>query len=410
VKGLKKIGLAAVLALALMAVIGVASASAGQFIAPGVGAGGVTKFNGSRSGKNHSVRLGESDWTNCSEVSFSGEMKGEHASTIMVTPSLSGCSWFGLPASWAINGCKYRLRPGSDSGKETTGLIDIAGCEKPMTFNVSGCKLEIGNQGSVGTVKYITTEVEKRKAISVVASLEHLTYTRTNAGGCVGGNGTFSDGQYFGEWTIKGTNTKGESLSIEVEGTTGPPVSFAAEEAPVTVSGIDTRPGSFFYKRISELGGNGMTCEKYSLSGTSSSVSAETLSLVPKYQNCKLNGEAVPDSSVSAGGCSYVLHANGKFDIAGATCASNPMTLSRTGCVTTIGPQSGLSGLTYQNEGYGPFRKVLIPTTVVINTVTFTNVGAGCATEGTHSVGHIEATATLSATNSLGAGQGLAVE
>ena len=152
-----------------------------------------------------------------------------------------------------------------------------------------------------------------------------------------------------------------------------------------------------------------LRCVNHALNGTSSSISVSSITLTPSYSVCTMGEQEIPDSSVRMGGCSYVYYANGKFDIAGATCASSPITIERPGCVLTIGPQSGLSGnLAYANEGSGKLRKVSISGAAEGFTYTFT--GVGCPAQGTFTGGTIRGTSTLSATNSGGQAQGISIE
>jgi hypothetical protein len=398
-------GIAVGLALALTAFVGVAQASANMFK---VGSEPAT-WSGARLGKEHQLWLGEEEF-GCENVSFTAETTKKSVSELTVTPELSGCIHLnGIPTSFAMHGCKFRFHPGA--GPALVGTMDITGCEKPITYEAGGCRDEIGDQSGLGPVTYRNTVVEGVSRIVVTASLSGITYTRTSSQ-CGNAPGTFSNGTYTGEWTVKGaTKPGGAPAGVEVESTPAPPITkFAAEEAPVTIAGLDSSVG----KKISGIG-TVLLCQKFSLSGTLASVTSETITAVPTYSGCRFNEEAVPDSSLSAGGCSYVFHVNGKFDIAGASCASKPITLARSGCVVTIGPQSGLStslnGLKYTNEGSGRLRAVSLNRSGSIESVTYTATGESCPTQGTFSTGIISVgNLTLTATNSKGAAQGLWVE
>jgi hypothetical protein len=84
------------------------------------------------------------------------------------------------------------------------------------------------------------------------------------------------------------------------------------------------------------------------------------------------------------------------------------MTFTRPGCVITIGPQSGLSGVSYVNKGWGKLRSISLSGTV--DGVTFTAAGPQCGKQGTLSDGKIKPKATLTATSSGGAPQGISME
>jgi len=397
VKNIKTLGIATVMALALIAFAGAASASANYF----QGSATPEAVNGSLTGKAHNLLLNGESFT-CSGVAFSGgEILGKTGNQVTVTPELTSCSHNNEATSWVTNGCKFRFNPGNGS---LVGWIDIVGCETPMSNNSFGCLTKIGNQNGVGTVTYQNGLSGGVAIVTAVANLNSITFTRSG-GPCLGGPlGTFNNGTYTGEWIMKGS-TKGVPANLEVVSTTPPAnTNFVAEEAPVTISGVGTGTNT----RMKPMAGNMLACESYSLSGTSASASAESISLVPSYKGCKVGGETVPDNFVSAGGCSYVFHVNGKFDIAGATCASNPITLTRAGCIVTIGPQSGLPGVGFWNQGSGKLRTVSVIGTA--ENVVATAVGPSCPSPGVHADGKILSSAKLTATNASGALQGFSVE
>jgi hypothetical protein len=397
---IKTLGIATAVALALVAVAGASAASAAVFNSPGAGAE-ATSWSGSRSGTtSHRLELGY-DVFSCSESNFSGQMTGEESKEITVTPTL-GCKWNTFPVAWEMNGCKFRFRAGALAGM--TGTMSIVGCEKPMTFTHSGCQITVNNQSGLGgSVEYKNVETPTPSTVTMNANLTGIIYT-SQGGGCNGGLGT--DGAFHGVWTVKGYRGVTQQ-PIRLKATT--PVNFAAEEAPATIAGANTSAGTTYYKGT--VGGN-LVCNNYSLSGTSASATTGSLTLTPTYKGCTVGGEAISDGSVSAGGCSFVFYAGGSLAIAGATCASNPITFAHAGCVITIGPQGGLLGFSYTNEGSGKLRSVSIAgqaTNPDYYKLTYT-AGAGCTTPGTYSNAKINSVAKLTATNSKGLAQGLWLE
>jgi hypothetical protein len=396
VNRIKSFGLAVAMALALTALLGVSSASANWFVS----SSSTTEWNGSRTGNNHVLSLNGESFS-CSKVSFSGETLGAVTSQLTVTPEL-GCTFLGYEANWATNGCKLRFHPGAPVGEQLIGSVDITGCKSPMSMNFSGCLTEIGNQNGVGTVEYKNSTEGGVKVVTIVAKLEGLTFTRSGAI-CFGAPGTHYNGSYTGSWKVKGF-TKGFPVSVAVESAALPsPTIFAAEEAPVTISGTD----SVSRKR---MGLNGtLGCSTYTLSGTSASVTAKSISLAPAYKNCTFAGAPIPDNYVTAGSCLYVLHPNGSLDIAGAACAEDPIMITSPGCITTVGPQTGLSVVKYSNGGSGKLRTVEVSSSSLYG-LKFTAIGPGCWEEGTFSTGSIPQVSLLKATNSAGNPQGLSVE
>jgi hypothetical protein len=399
---IKTLGIATAMALALIAVAGASMASANNFKANVES----TNWGGSLSGKNHTLTLedssGNSEQSACSSVAFSGQTTKKTSSDLTVTPQLGNCSYLGYSLGWAINGCKYRFHAGA--GPSLVGSVDIVGCEKPMTLSIAGCTKEIGNQNGIGTVEY-----KNVGAGTSVTFIAHLTGIKFTVKGCIGiSSGTFYKGSYNGEWTVKGTTAGGAAASVEVESTSAAPITkFAAEEAPVTIAGVGSTSSTTYFKTI---GGNLTNCKSYTLSGTAASVTSEEITLKPTYKECTVSTHSVPDGYVSAGSCSYVFHANGKFDIAGASCASNPMTITQAGCLVTIGPQSGLSsGFKFVNEGSGKLRAIALSGTSG-PVVAYTATGPLCTSQGASTGGQIFSTAKLSATNSKGEPQGISIE
>jgi len=392
-KRLKIFGVAAVASLVLAATLGAFSASASEFRNP---EGGTTTWSGSPTGENHRLILGGSEQFSCTNTSFSGTMTGVSAAQVTVAPQLGGCSWQqGLSFSWALNGCKYRLRPGLGEPNSTLGWVDIVGCEKPMSVNYLGCELKIGNQNGLGTVQYKNQSGEK-EYVRVIAQLSGIEFTRS--GGCSGPPGTFTSGTYTGEWNVKGLNAKSQPVHISVLGTSTPQ-SFAVDQAPASVTGKSAKEIGFFV-----FGGNGvLRCSEHSLSGELTSTTSASIAIVPAYQGCDFLGQS---PKLSMGGCSYVFHASGGFDIVGATCATNPISVSALGCTMTVGPQSGLTGVTYANEGSAKLRSV--KTGGEAGGLKYT--AKGCPKNGSFSDGVYRSVDKFTATISGGSTQGFWVE
>lgn len=416
-KNIRVFGLAAAAALVLIAILGVSSASASNFTAPGAGAG-VTTLKGSGPGTpKHELTLG-GDHMACTGVLFSGQMTGEASPDITVTPEISGCNWFGYSAKWVTNGCKYRFHSGEAFQLPTS--VDITGCTEPMSFTFESCRLEIGNQNRVGTVAYSNSEVEGHGVIKVVATLEGITYKRL--GSCISSlPGVFHDGKYTGEWTINGTTSGGFARSVGVESTGAPaPSVFSVEETPATVSGA-VSPTSKLMLKFGSLA-ESLKCNTFSLNGTVSSLTSPTLTLKPSFTSgCKFNSVAIPDSNIETGGCSFVYGldhvfsgVNGSLIIGGETCASKPMTITRPGCLVTIGPQSEYYLYNpYSNSGMGRTRTLTIHPLNVVGELKYTATGPNCAKEGTFTNGEAPAlflNVPMSATNSVGQQQGISLE
>jgi hypothetical protein len=408
-KGIKLRAVVVAMALALAALLGAQSASAAgsefkSAIEPTTWTGTTTN--------SHELTLPSAAATgfHSCENGFSGTTQSKSTTEVTVVhknaegKSLLRCvDQLGNPVTWSMGSCEYKLHPGNSS---LVGSLDLTNCgSSPMTFTSGSCTITIGNQNGLGSVTYKYIETGGYKEITATASLTSITYTNTAACGTAG---THSDGSYTGAWTIKGTSgVGGPQASIWVEsGESPPPTFFAGEEAPVTIAGAN----NVTQKRLSA--GGTLSCTNYSLSGASSTVTSGALTLAPTFTSCTWSGVAIPDSFVTTGGCSFVLHVNREFDITGAKCASEPIMLTRPGCIVTIGPQSGLmmSSLSpYTNEGSGRLRSVSV-SAGSIEGLTYTLYGPKCGGEGTFSNGNVRSVAVLSATNSAKAAQGISVE
>lgn len=390
-KNVKTLGIATAMALALIAFVGAGTASANVFESEA----SPTTWSGSRAGANHKLNLGGETFS-CANVNFSGTLE---PNAITTTPELNNCTWNGFVAGWVMNGCKFRFHAGL--GPELKGSVDITGCEKPMTFTVGTCQISIGNQSGLGPVTYKNV-AGSPKTVTAIASLTGITYTR-NSSSCGNSAGTFSDGTYTGEWTVKGsTKPGGVPVGIEVKSTSVAPSFFSLEETPATITGSDIG-----VKERINVPGMELYCESLTLSGTSSTLTPTTLTLLPTYKTCTVGGVAVGNEWIGSA-CNFALHPNGKMDLVGSLCAEGALTYGRPYCSVQIREQSNLPGLKYTNQGSGKLRTIALSGTVT--GVKFDEAGSGCPNEGTFTNGVIKITATLSATNSGGGIQGISLE
>jgi hypothetical protein len=378
--------------------MGSASASASQF---NVSAAPAT-LNGALLGKNHVLGLiaGEfGEVYSCKGVAFSGSVVTKTFKTFTVNPELSGCSHSKFTnEGWTMNGCKFQFEAGTSG---TTGKMSITGCEKPMTNTApGGCTNEIGNQTTTGTVQY----TNKASTVDLSVYMKNITFTR-KGGVCYGGpEGTYNTGEYGGEWTLSSLGN-----SVQYESTSPPPpTKFASEEAPANIIGTQQST------KAPTFGSNGsLFCESTTYGGTMSTLTATSITVVPKYHGCTQYVEgipkySIPDEYISMGGCSYQLPQAGGFSIVGASCAAAPFTVTIPGCVLTTGPQTVASGFSYTNQGSGKERKVSRGGTA--EGLTYTATGEGCIAPGTFSNATNRGGITFSATNSKGAAQGFWVE
>ena len=121
---------------------------------------------------------------------------------------------------------------------------------------------------------------------------------------------------------------------------------FTAEGAPETVI------GSSWGTHVINTNAGSIRCMEASFEGQAEFPISE-LSLSPSYSSCSFLG--ISGVTLETGKCSYGLHANGGFDIAGAECL---MQITASGCTVKIPSQWGLSTLSYINRGSGSERFV----------------------------------------------------
>lgn len=405
-KSIKTLGIAIGMALALISFVGAGVASANNFKA------GVepAKWSGSLTGKKHSLVLGASSVFSCNNVAFSGETKKIKNTELTVSPELGGCEHqVGAPNAWTMNGCKFSLRPGP--GPALTGSMDIVGCTKPMSYSNGSCQSQIGNQSSLGKVEYENIVVGGTPAVKMIAKLSGMVYTRTNTEACSEGvSGTFKDGTYQGEWTVKGATLTGIPAAAEVESTAFSPTRFAAEEGPASISSIGSGLGLVF----SFPGNAGIYCN-YGFSGTVSTVPTEAVTVTPSFNSCVFTQGPKEGTveNITIGGCSYQLTPYNGLNIIGVGCAASPITITIPGCVFTISSQSNLAGPFLSTSGSGTSRTVGMVGMAGPggkNSATYTATGASCLKPGTMSDGSPRANGTLSAKTSGGAAQGFWLE
>jgi hypothetical protein len=379
VKSIKTLGLAAVLALALTAFVGVSSASAVEFKSEASS----TTWRGSRTGTTGHIWTFRDVATECKDVSFVGATTEISLATLTVSPELNYCVFNGVTTSWAINGCKYRFHP--------NGEVDIVGCEPSLQWNTSACNVSIKNQNGIGTVKFINEGSGSSRVIRAVANLEKITYTESGGFVCTGIGGTFSDGKYKGEWLMKGNITHPVTFNTEVSS-----VSYTGKQLNSQVLTIGTGETQL-----------PLSCSGVSFGGVKKETEQKSLEFVPSYSGCTFNGTS---PTVQMRGCSFVLNAAGTLAIAGTKCAAEPIHYQGNGCSVDIGPQT-LSKVSYTNKGSGSSGTLVAG--INISGLTYNSTGASCLKpKGTYSDGTYKGEVELAAASggfSWGEVPGLAV-
>jgi hypothetical protein len=115
--------------------------------------------------------------------------------------------------------------------------------------------------------------------------------------------------------------------------------------------------------------------------------------------------------STTMGGCDFVLHASGTFDIGGVGCATEPIEINRNGCKMKIGPQKGLSKVSYVNVNKGAETERDVEVTFDVTQIHYTQTRTfPCLSEGTFTDGRLVGVATFKADDPEGKQKGFWVE
>jgi hypothetical protein len=148
----------------------------------------------------------------CEEAGFAGEM-AEATSELKLGGGFGACTAFGsAEGSIETNGCEFALNPGSGSGDEFSGSLDVV-CPPGQKIAVKGgnCEVQIGPQTGLGPVAY--DEVTAAEPPEVEASFEMeaasgFAYTKTLDGAScpLAGTGAKTDGVFGGDLKLKAGN------------------------------------------------------------------------------------------------------------------------------------------------------------------------------------------------------------
>jgi hypothetical protein len=201
---LKALGMAIAAVMAFAAFAG--SASAAEFHSEVEHTG----ISGSRIGTDvFTVNAGT--WK-CTELTYSGtQSTGVTSSEITVIPKWGGCTAFGfIGATIDVNGCDYRFTPNANP------YLHIVCPTKTIEVTTPNCIVTVGSQTVNSGVTYTNGGAGATRDVTVKLGLSGLTYTQLNKAfpNCTGGAGTFTNGTYSGEATVKGANTAGVQVGI----------------------------------------------------------------------------------------------------------------------------------------------------------------------------------------------------
>ncbi|HET7121190.1 MAG TPA: hypothetical protein VFI17_08065 [Solirubrobacterales bacterium] len=204
--------------MALLAVAG-GTAQAAEFRAEKYPALTSGEQTGTGTGKG-TILAFEGQMTECGAGGFEGELAAA-APSLTIEPHGSGCTAFGVSsAELLLNGCTYRLHPGTGSSDNFSGSLDIV-CPEGQSITVigNGCEVKIGAQTGLEAVEYENlTATSPKKGLQVVFNIHNFTYTKVKDGiFCpLNGTGVGSDGTLVGKTRVTATNSgNADGLWIE---------------------------------------------------------------------------------------------------------------------------------------------------------------------------------------------------
>jgi hypothetical protein len=160
-----------------------------------------------------------SSWK-CTSVTFSGSLT-ESSSTLTLSPTYSGCTFFGLAVSANTNGCTYLLHlveaEKEDVFRSTIDLSCPAGKEIQFSQALTGCSWSFGTQTALGKVTATDLTASKPKNLQLTFEVSNIKYTEKKGSGPWCSEGLFTNGQYAGQETLVGDTEGGTTQALWVE-------------------------------------------------------------------------------------------------------------------------------------------------------------------------------------------------
>ena len=394
--------LAALLALtAFGALTASAAQAAPEFTAPGAAAGPTTtivserdeELGGGAKTAHQVFDISKADGTGtlsitCKEaVATNAHLIGPTSQEVTATIDFQNeCKFAGQAAPVNSGACYFIFTPNGQLHIKTDPGVGgtCTHGSKPITFEIPGCKVEIGEQTLHG-VKYRPVTIGGKKALT----LEILNLKRTNGAEVTGlqynatgvncAYGTTTNGQLTTANTIiRGQRPAGTFVDVVWHNETPGP-KFHSELTATTITSTADGEGAAAH-HVLDVGGGSLTCSGASFHGAQGEREVESLTLTGEYSGCVYLGQA---TTVNMNGCDYVIHANGEVDVAsksGKNCATEPIKFSVIGCKIEIGPQSGLKEATYNNIEPEAFEEITVE--AHITGVKYTATGALCIEPG----------------------------
>jgi hypothetical protein len=364
-------GLVVVLALAVGASIGAASASASYFTA-----GQYPATLKSSAFSEQKLELAGGNTYRCgglgSEATLSGYAEALTPSYSEGAASCTGPELFDAKGTWTMNGCKFIFHAGTETSPGNfggTAEIGPSGCG-PIVLKGNTCTKKLAAQSGIPAS---FKDEGSGSTASFKASISNAAVTYTPEGPAwTCGSGTLT-AYYTASWQMSGYNAGGEAvgaavakqppIGVYLAGKEGSEPRFEAEKYPATVNGAQNPANKY---KLELEGNRTLSCESAVLQGTLSA-SATQLGLVPSYQSCSMTilGNQDP-ATVQANSCQYSLNA---LNVGPPYAGSLGVACSKEGdgieikayasaqkqaegiplCAFTVAPQSALKGVSLEN-------------------------------------------------------------
>lgn len=399
-KKARTLGLVAVMALALTAFVGVASASASGF----VGDKYPSYLKGTGTGT-AVLTLASGVEIKCTPPVLTATAGGG-SETLTADIADSTC---GASEPLKANGCKFTLRPGAEASGHFDGTFDIgpAGCG-PISTTFSGCKIEVGAQSGL-TATFTNQNAGSTAQVNIAASTSIKYSVQPNCGISAGE----AVGKFSAEWVLKNYKDSGHTtqqgvrvvknspvgiyLAGEKSGEAAKQPKLSAEKYPVTIAGKQGESSNMVMFRTSL--GAPVKCTNGLFSGVASGATAAQ-SLSASFTGCVYSGGV---ATVTMNSCSYELGvANAGPPYSGSVSLSCgkagdavKIDVPLAGCSISI-PAQTIAAATYENLGTGSGRQVLV--TLAGSGISYSTSGGGSCGSSS-SGGSLSGTITLSGSN-----------
>jgi hypothetical protein len=384
-KTVKTTGLAICMALLLTAIAGAGSASAAQFRAEEY----PTSVTGTQTVAPKFTTWEKGPTWTCSSMTTTGTITVA-STTLSLTPTFSGCSFFGSAAAVKVNSCKFVFNNSSEQWVNSATMDVSCSKEGDQIEVVTGvCTMKIPPQTALSSAEFSGGPQQEgpggesyQRKINLALNTAGIKYSL--AGAVCFKPGEHEDGGLTGSSVIKGLNAQHEvGVYLSNEQSANFPM-FAAEQYPLVVNAELSGSLSINLPKAAE----GVSCSTFKGRTAISGVPRGNLIMplrawefCPGATKLKRNGCAFTFSGPITGitsGSLAVECPTGKemtFDYAWA------------GCHISIPSQGGLSGISYTESGSGATR--IVTANVAVTKLKFSSTGAACGETGTRENGQL---------------------